>query len=570
MVLHGCETDRQLYGEIDVRRKCRVGKAETDIVWLLALEPLQRSPKAKTPLGKRDYTSGQGAVNIDRRDYDVGVPERTTQDNLSPFLPQALGHTMGLELRDTPMNVVVVIVIAAVSAVAGAVISLFVCRSKAALLEQRESALEQDLASTRAVAAGQAAEIRALTEARSALQATLESERRNADEKLKFQQDTTEQLKSQFRALAASALESNSANFLQLAKGLLETQQTQASGELAQKEQAVRTLVEPIAQSLAGMNQQIQALEQTRRQDYGALGEQVKSLVETQRALQAETGNLVKALREPQARGRWGEMQLHRVLELAGMMEYCDFKEQLSFNDDERRFRPDVIVDLPGGKQVVIDAKVPLTAYLEALEAPDELTRNVCIGDHARQVRNHIDSLAGKMYWARLPCTPEFVVLFLPGEVFFRAAVDGDPELIEYGVSQKVIVTSPTTLIALLKAVAYGWNQKNLAESAKQISEAGKTLYERLCKMTEHFEMLGKKLGGAVESYNDMVASVERRVLPIARKFPELDRSLESESLRELEQIQKTPRELQAQDWQETIQHPELPLEEEKADTAKA
>jgi len=219
---------------------------------------------------------------------------------------------------------------------------------------------------------------------------------------------------------------------------------------------------------------------------------------------------------------------------------------------------------------VVVDAKVPLTAYLEALEAPDELTRKVCIDDHARQVRNHIDSLASKMYWSHLPCTPEFVVLFLPGEVFFRAAVDGDPELIEYGVSQKVIVTSPTTLIALLKAVAYGWNQKNLAESAKQISEAGKTLYERLCKMTEHFESLGKKLGGAVESYNDMVASVERRVLPIARKFPELDRSLAADSIPEPLQLDKTVRELQAQDWQETIQHPELPLAEERADTAKA
>jgi len=323
------------------------------------------------------------------------------------------------------------------------------------------------------------------------------------------------------------------------------------------------------------MNQQIQALEKTRAEAYGTLTTQVASLVDTQKALQAETGNLVKALREPQARGRWGELQLRRVLELAGMLEYCDFTEQLSFNDEERRFRPDVIVDLPGGKQVVVDAKVPLTAYLEALEAPDELTRNVCIGDHARQVRNHIDSLAGKTYWAHLPCTPEFVVLFLPGEVFFRAAVDGDPELIEYGVSQKVIVTSPTTLIALLKAVAYGWNQKNLAESAKHISEAGKTLYERLCKMTEHFESLGKKLGGAVESYNDMVASVERRVLPIARKFPELDRSLAADSIPEVQQLDKTVRELQAQDWQETLEHPALPLvpeeqKEEKAERAKA
>jgi DNA recombination protein RmuC len=401
------------------------------------------------------------------------------------------------------------------------------------------------------------------------LEATLATERRNTEEKLQFLQDTKEQLKSNFEALAASALKDNNASFLQLAKSALQAQQVQAAGDLAQKEQAVKNLVEPIAQSLAGMNHQIQALEHKRSEAYGTLTTQVQSLMETQRALQAETGNLVKALREPQARGRWGELQLRRVLELSGMLEYCDFKEQLTFSDEERRFRPDVIVDLPGGKQVVVDAKAPLTAYLSALEAPDELTRTVCLGDHARQVRNHIDSLASKSYWAHLPCTPEFVVLFLPGEVFFRAAVDGDPELIEYGVSQKVIVTSPTTLIALLKAVAYGWNQKNLAESAKRISEAGKTLYERLCKMTDHFEALGKKLGGAVESYNDMVASVERRVLPVARKFPELDRSLATDSIPEIPQIDKTVRELQAQDWQETIQHPELPLEEPKIQGVK-
>ena len=252
------------------------------------------------------------------------------------------------------------------------------------------------------------------------------------------------------------------------------------------------------------------------------------------------------------------------------MLEYCDFTEQLSFNDEERRYRPDVIVDLPGGKQIVIDAKVPLTAYLSALESPDELTRNICLSEHARQVRHHIDQLAGKTYWAHLPCTPEFVVLFLPGEVFFRAAMDADSELIEYGVSQKVIVASPTTLIALLKAVAYGWNQKNLAESAHRISEAGKTLYERLCTMSGYLEDLGKKLGGAVKSYNEMVASLEKRVLPEARKFPELDRSLAAEALPEPMQLEKTPRELEAQDWQESIEEPELPFAEDHVDRAKA
>ncbi len=468
------------------------------------------------------------------------------------------------------MTVFPILFVAAISFLLGAVFAWLLFRSKSAALQERQNSLEQELAAARTAANSQAEQIRALSEARAALDATLASERRNTEEKLKLLQDTSEQLKIQFKSLAATALDDNNTSFLQLAKTVLQNQQTQAAGDLAQKELAVQKLVEPIAQSLSGMNQQIQALEQARSRAYGTLTSQVASLLDTQKALQIETGNLVKALREPQARGRWGELQLHRVLELAGMLEYCDFKEQLSFNDDERRFRPDVIVDLPGGKQVVVDAKVPLTAYLAALEAPDDLTRNARLDDHARQVRQHIDSLASKAYWTHLPCTPEFVVLFLPGEVFFRAAMDADFELIEYGVSQKVIVASPTTLIALLKAVAYGWNQKNLAESAHRISEAGKTLYERLCTMTGYLEDLGKKLGGAVGSYNEMVASLEKRVLPEARKFPELDRSLEADRLPELEQLEKTPRELQAQDWQEPVEHAQLPFEEEKADRAKA
>jgi DNA recombination protein RmuC len=468
------------------------------------------------------------------------------------------------------MSVFPVVLLAAISFLVGAGFAWLLSQSKTAALQERKNSLEEELAAAKAANERHAEELRLLGEARSALEATLASERRNTEEKLKLLQDAGEQLKLQFKSLAAAALDTNNANFLQLAKSVLQNQQTQAAGDLAQKELAVKNLVEPIAQSLSGMNQQIQALEQTRSQAYGTLTSQVASLLDTQKALQVETGNLVKALREPQARGRWGELQLHRVLELSGMLEYCDFKEQLSFNDDERRFRPDVIVDLPGGKQIVVDAKAPLTAYLSALEAPDELTRSARLDDHARQVRQHIDSLASKAYWTHLPCTPEFVVLFLPGEVFFRAAMDADFELIEYGVSQKVIVASPTTLIALLKAVAYGWNQKNLAESAHRISEAGKTLYERLCTMTGYLEDLGKKLGGAVGSYNEMVASLEKRVLPEARKFPDLDRSLEADRLPELEQVEKTPRELQAQDWQEAVEHAKLPFEEEEADRAKA
>jgi len=467
---------------------------------------------------------------------------------------------------------VVVVLISAVSAVAGALVSLFIYHSRLAFAERQRSAAEQELASARAVAERQAAEIRALTEARSALQATLEAERRSSDEKMCLLQDAGEQLKSQFKVLASAALESNNANFLQLAKSVLQNYQTQAAGDLAQKEQAVKNLVEPIAQSLAGMNQQIQELEEKRTHDYGSLGEQVKSLAETQRELKTETTKLVNALREPQARGRWGELQLRKVLELAGMMEYCDFQEQETTTTPDGRFRPDVIVKLPGDKNIVIDSKAPITSYLTALEATDDQARQAGIVDHSRQVKHHIDSLSAKGYWAQFQPTPEFVVLFLPGEVFFRAALDGDFELIEYGMSRRVIVTSPTTLIALLKAVAHGWNEKNLAENARRISEAGKDLYKRLCTLTGYVEELGKKLGGAVKAYDEMLRSMERRVFPLARKFPDLDRSLPAQSLPELDPLDKTPFELQAPDWEETSEDSEPPLqgEEEKANTAKA
>jgi DNA recombination protein RmuC len=274
-------------------------------------------------------------------------------------------------------------------------------------------------------------------------------------------------------------------------------------------------------------------------------------------------------MREPQARGRWGELQLRRCLELAGMLDHCDFREQVSVSSDERQLRPDIVIRLPGEKNIVVDAKAPLAAYLLALEAPDEATRKERLDNHARQVRQHIESLSSKSYWNQFEPTPEFVVLFLPGEVFFRAAMDADPELIEYGVSRKVIVASPTTLIALLRAVAYGWNQKNLAESARKISDAGKTLYQRLSAMARNFEEIGKKLGGAVESYNKTVGSMERSVFPIARKLPELDRSLAADDLPDLQQVEKTPRHLESPDWQLRGEPEPLSLVGNNGDPAK-
>ena len=420
------------------------------------------------------------------------------------------------------MSIILILLLAASCALIGGGVSLLFCRMQSAALAERKRSLEQDLATARAAAERQASEIRALTEARSALDATLASERRATEEKQRLLQDASEQLKAQFKSLAAAALDSNNANFLQLAKSVLQNYQTQAAGDLAQKELAVKNLVEPISQSLAGMNQQIQDLEKARAEAYGTLTSQVASLLDTQKALQAETGNLVKALREPQARGRWGELQLHRVLELSGMLEYCDFKEQLSFNDDERRYRPDVIVDLPGGKQVVVDAKVPLSAYLSALEAPDELGRNICLAEHARQVRNHIDSLAGKAYWSHLPCTPEFVVLFLPGDQFLAAALQENPALIDEALRQNVMLATPWSLVALLKAVAYGWKQSVLADNALEIRRLGEDLYKRLAVFGDHLGKLGKSLGSSVDCFNKAVGSLEQQILPAARRFPEL------------------------------------------------
>ena len=448
------------------------------------------------------------------------------------------------------MNNAVVIVPTLAALVIGALFAWLAARSTNSALAGRKAELERELISAKAQLAQQQAETSDLRAAKASAEATLESERRNSAEKLQLLADASEELKAQFKSLATAALESSNASFLQLAKGTLEKYQSEARGELEKREKAVETLVKPISDSLKQVDEHVRELEKSRAEAYGNLTSQVASLLKTQEALQVETGNLVKAMREPQARGRWGELQLRRCLELAGMLKYCDFLEQVSVTVDERTRRPDVVVKLPGEKNIVIDSKVPLTAYLAALEASDEVARRDLLADHARQVRQHIENLSSKLYWTQFESTPEFVVLFLPGEVFFRAAMDADAELIEYGVKRKVIVASPTTLIALLRAVAFGWNQKNLAESAREISAAGKTLYQRLSAMAWNFEDIGKRLGGAVDSYNKAVGSMERSVFPIARKLPDLDRSLSAADLPDLHQVEKTPRQLESPDWQ--------------------
>lgn len=382
------------------------------------------------------------------------------------------------------------------------------------------------------------------------LETELANERKQAEEKLKLLNEAQQKLGDAFKALSADALETNNQRFLRLAKGELEKFQQGAQHDLEKRQKAVDELVKPIKESLAKVDTKLGDIEAKRLESYSALNEQLRGLVETHIPnLHKETANLVKALRQPTVRGRWGEIQLKRVVEMADMIEYCDFMEQQSRTTEDGRLRPDMIVRLPGGKQIVVDAKAPVSAYLDATEAADDTSRHTHLADHARQVRKHITDLGRKSYWEQFEQAPEFVVLFLPGEMFFSAALQQDPGLIEFGVKEKVIPATPTTLIALLRAVAYGWRQEALAKDAQIISQLGKELYSRLSVLAGHWSKVGKGLDSAMDAYNKATGTLESRVLVTARRFQELESSPTDTELETIEPLDHAARSLQAPEF---------------------
>jgi DNA recombination protein RmuC len=378
-------------------------------------------------------------------------------------------------------------------------------------------------------------------EALARLEAQHAAELKSAEEKLALLEQARAQLKESFQALSSEALSRNNESFLNLAKSTLEKYQESAKGDLEKRQEAIHQTVEPVGLALKAFNERVEKIEERRTQTDASLKQQLQQLAESQVQLSRTTGSLVQALRAPQVRGQWGEMQLRRTVEMAGMINRVDFLEQASVDSaDGQRQRPDMLINLPNGRQVVVDSKVPLAAYLDALQSDNPDVQKERMIAHARHIRDHIKGLSAKSYWTQFDNAPEFVVLFIPNETIFSAALEQDPMLIEQGVNNQVILATPTTLIALLKAIAFGWQQEAIAREAKEIAALGKELYERIGVVTGHFAKLGKSLDQTVGHYNKAISSVESRLLVTARKFEALD-SAAPDPLPEPAAIEKQP-----------------------------
>lgn len=381
--------------------------------------------------------------------------------------------------------------------------------------------------------------------ARTRAETLLAESQKKIEEERKFLDEAAQKLADSFRSLAGEALRQNNQVFLDLARQNVEAIMARARGDLGQGRQAVESLVVSLRQALEQYEREIKEMEKARREAYGSLTRHLEELSQAQQLLQSEARKLVSALRTPRTRGRWGEITLQRVVEMVGMSPYCDFTSQFSVDSEDGRVRPDMVVHLPNGRLIIIDAKTPLEAYLDAVEVEEEEAKNKALQRHARAVRNHMQMLGSKDYQSRFKSSLDFVVMFLPGEPYFGAAVEQDPALIEDAFNRRVLLATPVTLVALLKAVAYSWQQKQASENAEQVIEAGRQLFERVCVFAEHLSGVRRGLVGAVESFNQVVGSWQTRLLPAARRFQELGVTKNQRELKEIEDIETLPREVQ-------------------------
>jgi DNA recombination protein RmuC len=440
---------------------------------------------------------------------------------------------------------VVEVALILLSVVAGAAVAWVVVSARARAGRAVAEELRGQLQGSREEVGRLQADLRAAAAEKAAAQARADAAQQSLEEQKGLLDDAKGTLTDAFKALAAEALSRNNEGFLTLAKERFATLQQEAEGQLEARKTAVETLVQPLRAALDEYQKQARELEEKRLREISGVGQQLQAVAQAQTSLQRETANLVNALRQPQVRGRWGEIALRKTAELAGMTRYCDFVEQESVSIEGGRLRPDMIVRLPARREIVVDSKVALNAYLEAMEATTPEAREAALARHAQQVRTHVKALASKEYWNQFPLAPEFVVLFIPGEPFFAAAAERDPELLQSALENHVLIATPTTFIGLLLTAAYGWRQEQLTENAQRISELGKQVHERLAVLIEHFARVGRALEGSVDAYNKAVGSLESRVLPAARRFSDLGAGGAKE-IGVLEPLDQAPRSLAA------------------------